>query len=215
MARASRGERCEKEKSPFATTLMQLMNEQPITTQAQLAEITGKTRQTISQYVNGISEPGYDTLVKIADHFDVSLDYLLGRSDIKSPSIDTQSIISKTGLTEDNVLRLEAFQEENMEIQITMANDFLSFLLDSQLSMSYLFMETTISIPPIDGSPLSSDDFVEQAIIAGQQRRRGYVQLSGEDSFRFYCSKIADRFEQLLIEKYQAIAKWRKSYGID
>lgn len=80
MARASRGEPWEKAKSPFATRLLTLMNKQPITTQAQLAEITGKTRQTISQYVNGISEPGYDTLVKIADHFRVSVDYLIGRT---------------------------------------------------------------------------------------------------------------------------------------
>ena len=66
-------------ETKFSSTLRLLMETPPITTQAQLAEITGKTRQTISQYVNGISEPGYDTLVKIADYFDVPLDYLLGR----------------------------------------------------------------------------------------------------------------------------------------
>ncbi len=96
MARASRGERWEKEKSPFATRLRLLMNEQPITTQTQLAEITGKTRQTISQYVNGVSEPGYDTLVKIADHFEVSLDYLLGRT--ADPDMQT-SAVDELGLS--------------------------------------------------------------------------------------------------------------------
>lgn len=67
-------------KSPFSVALRELMSEKPVTTQEKLAEITGKTRQTVSQYVNGISEPGYDTLVKIADYFHVSTDYLLGRT---------------------------------------------------------------------------------------------------------------------------------------
>ena len=56
-------------KSPFPVALRALMSEKPATTQEKLAEITGKTRQTVSQYVNGISEPGYDTLIKIADYF--------------------------------------------------------------------------------------------------------------------------------------------------
>ena len=90
MARASRGEPWEKAKSPFATRLWRLMNGQQVTTQAQLAEITGKSRQTISQYVNGISEPGYDTLVKIAEHFQVSIDYLLGRT--ADPSMQTSAV---------------------------------------------------------------------------------------------------------------------------
>ena len=52
-----------------------------------LSMVTGKTRQTISQYVNGISEPGYDTRVIIAKYFNVTTDYLLGLSDIPNPNI--------------------------------------------------------------------------------------------------------------------------------
>lgn len=77
-------------ENQFSSTLRILMTVPPITTQAQLAEITGKTRQTISQYVNGISEPGYDTLVKIADYFEVSIDYLLGRCQGKGIQVESQ-----------------------------------------------------------------------------------------------------------------------------
>ena len=38
-------------------------------------------QNTISRYENMEREADYKTLVKIADYFDVSLDYLLGRSD--------------------------------------------------------------------------------------------------------------------------------------
>ncbi len=69
----------EKYNTPFPTTLRKLMEERGETQDA-LASVTSKTRQTVSQYVNGISEPSYITLVKIADYFNVSTDYLLGRT---------------------------------------------------------------------------------------------------------------------------------------
>lgn len=109
MSRESKGEQWEKEQSPFATRLRFLMNGHPSTTQAQLAEITGKTRQTISQYANGISEPGYNTLVKIAVHFHVSIDYLLGRTDTRSPDADIKAVCEFTGLSEKAVMNLKSF----------------------------------------------------------------------------------------------------------
>lgn len=67
----------EKFNAPFAMNLRKLMDSRSIT-QDELSKVVGKTRQTVSQYVNGVSEPGYDTLIKIANYFDVSVDFLLG-----------------------------------------------------------------------------------------------------------------------------------------
>ena len=38
-------------------------------------------QNTISRYENPEREADYETLIKFADYFDVSLDYLLGRCD--------------------------------------------------------------------------------------------------------------------------------------
>lgn len=38
-------------------------------------------QNTISRYENGIREADYKTLILFADYFNVSLDYLLGRTD--------------------------------------------------------------------------------------------------------------------------------------
>lgn len=38
-------------------------------------------QNTISRYENMEREADYETLIKLADYFDVSLDYLLGRTD--------------------------------------------------------------------------------------------------------------------------------------
>ena len=54
-------------------------------TQQDLASKINVTHVSISGYESGRRSPDTDTLQKIADYFDVSVDYLLGRSDIKKP----------------------------------------------------------------------------------------------------------------------------------
>ena len=50
-------------------------------TQRQLAEYLQITQPSYIRYENGSSEPSLENLVKLADYFDVSVDYLLGRTE--------------------------------------------------------------------------------------------------------------------------------------
>ena len=49
--------------------------------QYQLADKLGFSRGQIANYEQGKREPDYQTLIKIAEFFDVSTDYLLGATD--------------------------------------------------------------------------------------------------------------------------------------
>ncbi|NFO71747.1 helix-turn-helix transcriptional regulator, partial [Clostridium botulinum] len=49
-------------------------------TQDQIADILKITRSAVANYENGIREPDISLLVKIADYFNISLDYLLCRT---------------------------------------------------------------------------------------------------------------------------------------
>lgn len=51
--------------------------------QLKLALALNMNQNTISRYENMEREADYETLIKFADFFNVSLDYLLGRSDEK------------------------------------------------------------------------------------------------------------------------------------
>lgn len=62
----------------FPWILTQL-RERTNTKQKTLAKVLGVTPSVVSQYEKGKALPGYDVLQKIADYFDVSVDYLLGR----------------------------------------------------------------------------------------------------------------------------------------
>lgn len=61
----------------FGKTLKELRCEQKIS-QTKLGEIVGVSQDMISLYERGTSEPSQETLIKIAKHFEVSTDYLLG-----------------------------------------------------------------------------------------------------------------------------------------
>ncbi len=50
-------------------------------TQIKLAIDLNVNQNTISRYENGEREAGYNELIRIADYFNVSIDYLLERTD--------------------------------------------------------------------------------------------------------------------------------------
>lgn len=50
--------------------------------QMRLAIELNMNQNTISRYETGKREADYKTLIQLADYFDVSIDYLLGRTDL-------------------------------------------------------------------------------------------------------------------------------------
>ena len=50
-------------------------------TQAQVAEALGLQPRHYQRFELGENLPGYTNLIALADHFEVSLDYLTGRTD--------------------------------------------------------------------------------------------------------------------------------------
>lgn len=66
-------------------------------TQAKLAEILGVGRTTITMYEKGTIVPPADILRKLADYFNVSVDYLLGREEKDS----TETMANKASVLEN------------------------------------------------------------------------------------------------------------------
>ena len=62
------------------------------TTQKQVAEDLKMTPQTLSNYINGKTQPDCETLIKFADYFKVTVDTLLGH--------EVPYLLDKSTLTE-------------------------------------------------------------------------------------------------------------------
>ena len=157
-------------------------------------------------------------LAALASFYNVSADYILGLTDIRSPSTDTQAIIAQTGLTENNVNTLEAFQSISATANLAFINDFLPVLLNGDAIFHYLLLKQTLKMPkPVNWHELNFDELTdgEIGVVTGASRRLGYVQLTGKEALEYHCSRIADEIEKALREKFIAEATWGDDYGND
>ncbi len=59
-------------------------------TQVEFAKALSVSKQAVSNWENNNIQPSIDMLIKIADYFGVSTDYLLGRGD--TPSLDISGL---------------------------------------------------------------------------------------------------------------------------
>lgn len=73
--------------SGFSDRLKELRTEKGIL-QRELADYLKVSRVTITQYETGNRSPDDEIKKKIAEYFNVSLDYLMGASDVRNPYIN-------------------------------------------------------------------------------------------------------------------------------
>lgn len=98
----------------FANQLGFLRRSQQLT-QEQLADKLGVTKQSVSNWENGNIMPSVEMLEKIADYFNVSVDYLLGRNVFEQSSL---SVIDVTGLTADEISHIKFLVDDLREHKI-------------------------------------------------------------------------------------------------
>ena len=78
--------------------------------QKKLGELLGVSYHTISSYERGRSQPNHETLIKIAQLFDVSLDYLLGlRRDKVSYKEQANVIVIPKSLPKSEYPKIEEY----------------------------------------------------------------------------------------------------------
>lgn len=60
---------------------LRVLRESVKLSQVKMAELLGVKQSSINRYEQGLSAPSLETLVKYADYFDVSMDYIFARTD--------------------------------------------------------------------------------------------------------------------------------------
>lgn len=78
--------------------------------QKELAAFLGVPDNTISYFVSGRRTPNTEQLAKIADFFNVSADYLLGRTNAKTTDKDVQFVCEYSGLSEKSITLLHEYE---------------------------------------------------------------------------------------------------------
>lgn len=80
-------------------------------TQEDIAKLLRVQRQVISYFENGSRTPNIDDLIKLAEIFGTSTDYLLGLTDAQSTDLEVKYICDYTGLSEAAVSELHNNKE--------------------------------------------------------------------------------------------------------
>lgn len=80
-------------------------------TQEEVAKKINTSRQNVGNWLNGKSRPDIYALTEISKGFNVSTDYLLGLTDIKSTDTTVQGVCEYTGLNENSVNVLLAYKK--------------------------------------------------------------------------------------------------------
>ncbi|MDR6884868.1 helix-turn-helix transcriptional regulator [Bacillus sp. 3255] len=97
--------------------------------QEDLAEMIDKKRTDISSYEIGRTMPNAETLIKIADVFRVSVDYLLGRTEDPHQIFENKEELPNE--SKQVIFRVtEMLQEGMSEEDLNSAVEFLEFLRD-------------------------------------------------------------------------------------
>lgn len=91
--------------------------------QSDVAKYIDKSERMVGFYENGERDPNTDTLIKLSELLDASVDYILGKSDIRNPEeieLDTDKI--KIGLSTSDYDNITDEQRKQIE-------DFARFVL--------------------------------------------------------------------------------------
>lgn len=107
--------------------LKKLRKEKKIS-QEGLASILQLSRATYAQYEIDRRIPEYGTLEKLADYYDVSLDYLVGRSDYRNIMKDNQWLFSQLDLSDEEIIQKIPMVYEGMELTIEEKREFLAIV---------------------------------------------------------------------------------------
>lgn len=191
----------------------------------EVSDATGIPQSTLSEIENDKREPGAGIIRKLAEHYGVSSDFLLGLSDIRTDDITAQSVIEYTGLSEDNVKTLHCMAaaaggpiiaEEDENVTVIDCNkpflDCLNDLLDALyydrdvISNHYVRLRrSTLKNDAVDLWYVMGADETKMRGLQPCKYRDMKLQLKYDNELVEYdCMKIAEKIEKWFMMKYIA-----------
>ena len=225
MGRVKRNNECGYD-SPFAIRLRALLDT-PEVSQAKVAEYVGVTRQAISSYSLGTSVPDIEKFIKIADFFEVSTEYLLGRTEIKKADATKQAVSEYLNLSEEAIDTIRILQyghvEQNfvddykLSAQMEPLGEMFSTwieVVDLSKLVSDLYRTVMASVR-YNGSGESSERYrlePEDKQAVWELQDKGYVVLSLAEQLDFYTQSalktLQSSIEKLMDEADKEVPHW-------
>ena len=183
--------------------------------QEDLAKLLNVQRQIISYYETGARTPNIEDLAILAKHFDTTVDYLIGLSDVKSPDIEVKSICDYTGLSEEAINRLHKhFADRTFPEQ--WKQEVIEKTMRNSKRAAEILSALIVGVP--NGSLISSAFYLEYYFEKERDKESAFKELNNCESFsKEDCisltieSNIKRQLQQL--HYYEAIDSFK--YAVD
>lgn len=178
------------------------------TGQMELAEKIGISQGVISAIKNKkVKAPGADTIYKIAEHFNVSADWLLGLSDVPSQDTDLKAVCEYTGLSQDSVEFLNGTWNKALK-------NAINLLLASPYNVPFFAEISGVLLRTNELTQLEKqrdelqDIFVKITTEMDEKNDSIKIEKVGDDHLIVYCQDVSNLFEKYSQEEKEAYNKY-------
>lgn len=198
--------------STLAVRLRTLISEKD-TNITKVAKAAGVTRQAVSAYQDGSSQPTADTLTKISKHFNISVDWLLGLSEAKTNNPKVKEICEYTGLSEEVVNALHYWKNDKQERV-------------NHLNKLFSLQETKYFLLELFGYCDKCEEYADKVYKKTKEYDYKYLhfcsddKLNSDDNFKQYCDELhiddksidSEELGYLSFKNYQEFMKVIESF---
>lgn len=105
--------------------------------QKDLAEFLGLDRTTYAKYETGDSEPTFETIIKLANYYEVTTDYILGVTSDRNPQYNEEQVNKLTTDLERVLVKLGVI-EEGEDLTDEQFNAISSFITTNAIMLKTL-----------------------------------------------------------------------------
>lgn len=206
-------------KKQFSERLV-LLREKNNLSQQELADNIGITRQSLSLYEKAERTINIELLAKIADIFNVTTDYLMGRSETASMNEDIQAACKVTGFSEATLLFLKETEDilseaANKKGLMDTADTLIRSIHPLFIGRVYDYIETIKRISAIEEFALSEVNRIFNLNVTDSDYFEVYSNLTFSEirgttpnesdvhklyAFRLYHDTVKEMKEQLKLD---------------
>ena len=203
-------------REDFARTLSLLRQEKGISQRKAAAEL-GVSQALLSHYENGVREPGLNFVTKACDFYNVSADFMLGRTMSRDGAIIVSEDVYDASQEKGNVLKgsIMATLQKKLVVNtacvlfdllgkmgnreaITAAGDYLSGALYQLLRLLYRASGGNESYFATDSAALDSGRFTADMLLSRARYAEAVTAQEGE---------LPDMSDQALAERYPGLSQ--------
>lgn len=169
--------------------------------QKDLAKALGVVDNTISYYCKGSRTPSLQQLPLIADILEVSTDFLLGKTDVMSPSMEKQAISSTTQLSEENI----EYLSQNQWFARYFFNEIIAAFRQSEsISTDWiLFADAMATCDTAKENYYEHNKTLDRYEDEFERlKNKGFLLMLPDDAARFFLSSCMEKLRESLITQY-------------